>query len=138
MRQSGKRIYLLLGGLALAGHAWLLYYLVFGGPADSSFLACPTRKLTGIPCPACGTTRSAAALAQGQFESALWTNPLGYLALAFLIFIPMWIVYDLLQKSQSLKQAYQLAEAKFKQPKFAWPLTLLLLANWIWNIFKLL
>ena len=138
MRQSGKRIYLLLGGLALAGHAWLLYYLVFGGPADSSFLACPTRKLTGIPCPACGTTRSATALAQGQFESALWTNPLGYLALAFLIFIPIWIVYDLLQKSQSLKQAYQLAEAKFKQPKFAWPLTLLLLANWIWNIFKLL
>lgn len=137
MRQSGKRIYLLLGGLALAGHAWLLYYLVWGGPAESSLLACPTRKLTGIPCPACGTTRSAAALAQGQFELALWTNPLGYLALAFLLAIPFWLAYDLLCKSQSLKQAYQRAEAKIKQPQFAWPLALLLLANWIWNIFKL-
>jgi len=138
MRQSGKRIYLLLGGLALAGHAWLLYYLVWGGPKDSSFLACPTRRLTGIPCPACGTTRSAAALSHGQFELALWTNPLGYLALAFMLAIPIWIAYDLFSKSESLKNAYQQAEAKLKRPEFAWPCALLLLANWIWNIFKLL
>lgn len=138
MRQSGKRIYLLLGGLALAGQGWLWYFLVYGGPAESSLLACPTRRLIGIPCPACGTTRSAAALAQGQFELALQTNPLGYLALAFLIVIPMWIVYDLWQQTQSLKEAYQQAEAKLKRPQFAWPLALLLLANWIWNIFKLL
>lgn len=138
MWKSGKRIYLLLGGLALAGHSWLLYYLMYGGPSESSFLACPTRTLTGIPCPACGTTRSAAALAQGQFESALWTNPIGYLALAFLIGVPFWIAYDLLNNTQSLKQVYQHAEAKIKRPQFAWPIALLLLANWIWNIFKLL
>lgn len=138
MWRSGKRIYLLLGGLALAGHAWLLYYLVWGGPEESSLLACPTRRLTGIPCPACGTTRSAAALSHGQFELALWTNPLGYLALAFMLAIPIWIAYDLLTKSQSLKNAYQQAEANLKRPQFAWPFALLLLANWIWNIFKLL
>ena len=42
--------------------------------------ACPLRTLTGIPCPTCGGTRAAAALARPDLRAALAMNPLVALA----------------------------------------------------------
>lgn len=44
-------------------------------------IICPVRLLTGIPCPACGTTRSIGCLLLGNFNDALKLNPVGYLVL---------------------------------------------------------
>lgn len=47
-------------------------------------LACPLRTMTGVPCPFCGMTTAAEALATGQVSQALAANPfiLGVVALA--------------------------------------------------------
>jgi Protein of unknown function (DUF2752) len=36
-----------------------------------SFLKCPLRALTGIPCPTCGMTRSFVAISQGNLDAAI-------------------------------------------------------------------
>ena len=40
-------------------------------------IVCPIRLLTGIPCPACGTTRSIGALCEGKFAESWSLNPFG-------------------------------------------------------------
>ena len=46
---------------------------------------CLFRNVTGLPCPFCGSTRSVGHILQGEFSAALYSNPLGYLGLAFLV-----------------------------------------------------
>ena len=47
--------------------------------------SCTFRNLTGIPCPSCGTTRTALALLNFDICSALAVNPLGTLVAVFFI-----------------------------------------------------
>lgn len=60
----------LAAGVVLSAHlvdpAW-----VAAGP-----ILCPVRRLTGIPCPGCGMTRAAVALAHGDLASAVAFHPL--------------------------------------------------------------
>ena len=52
---------------------------------------CPFRSFTGIPCPSCGTTRALQYLIQGQFLKAIYTNPLGIIAIfAMFIYAIIW------------------------------------------------
>lgn len=56
-------VILFLGSLSLASHV-------------AGIGICPLRRLTGIPCPTCGATRAALALAQGELAAALGFHPL--------------------------------------------------------------
>jgi Protein of unknown function (DUF2752) len=47
---------------------------------------CPFHALTGLPCPACGTTRAAGCLLRGDLLSSLSWNPLGSLGLVAAVF----------------------------------------------------
>jgi len=47
-----------------------------------SWLVCPIRSLTGIPCPTCGMTRSLMAVARGE-----WGEAIGYHAFGPLLFL---------------------------------------------------
>lgn len=62
-----------LGAAGVLGAGWLL----LGLPTP----LCSFHALTGIPCPACGTTRAAACLLRVDFAGALGWNPLGTLLL---------------------------------------------------------
>lgn len=59
--------------------AWSAVALV--GPDDSGPPLCPWRAVTGLDCPFCGATRSAAALASGDLVAALSHNALFVVAL---------------------------------------------------------
>jgi hypothetical protein len=64
------------GAVALAGAAlvpWL-------GPRTAALPACPLHVATGWPCPACGSGRALAALADGDLAGALGWNPLAVAA----------------------------------------------------------
>ena len=61
-----------LAGLGAAGAA-AAYQAALGG--EGLWLPCPLRTITGIPCPLCGMTTAATALASGDLGGALTANP---------------------------------------------------------------
>jgi len=72
----------------------------------------------------------------GDFVSAMLWNPLGFVMAFLLIICPLLISYDLLYKKQFLLNTYLRVESYFKIKKVAIPMSLLIIGNWIWNIYK--
>jgi len=76
---QGARARGIRAGIA-AGIAAALVALACGLPLPPS-LPCAFHALTGLPCLFCGGTRAADALLHGQWERALYLNPLAFPAL---------------------------------------------------------
>lgn len=134
MPSQKSRIYLLLTGLTILGYVWV--GLALGRETGESVIVCPIKTVSGIPCPACGSTRSVIQLVQGDFWGAIQSNPFGLLIFITLIFTPLWLIYDITTKKESLWQFYQNVESFVRRKKIAVFLILLVLANWLWNISK--
>jgi len=70
-----------------------------------SFLVCPCRYLTGIPCPGCGMTRSFVAIAQGDWHQAIEQNLFGPVLFASFLVASIHLTIELVKKRQ-LKAFY--------------------------------
>lgn len=69
------------GGALAVGAAFLLSPdHIEDGP-----VICPFRRLTGLPCPGCGLTRSWVYLAHGQWRDAIVAHPFGLVAVALTV-----------------------------------------------------
>lgn len=132
---SNTRPYWILSLLSLTSFGWIAYQLTCH--QHESIGLCLFKQVTGVACPSCGTTRSVLLLLEGQLQEGLLLNPLGLLALALLIIIPVWIVYDLALQKRSLLHVYTLAERKIQQHRSIYiPLITIIVLNWVWNIAK--
>ena len=60
--------------------------------AQSGPVICPFRRLTGLPCPACGLTRSWVDLAHGDLVGSVQHNPFGPVLLAGLVALVVLVV----------------------------------------------
>jgi hypothetical protein len=77
-----------LGALLIAGRAVSIH-----------MPPCPFRALTGIPCPGCGMTRLADAVAHGRFHQALGADVAGVAILATLMVLATtYLVRVIIQK----------------------------------------
>ena len=99
---------------------------------------CLFHRVTGYACPSCGTTRSIASILHGDLISALLTNPLGLIVFTGLLILPLIIVFDLISGKRNLLKIYEGTERMVRNPKIATVLIILIIANWIWNIYKAL
>ncbi|HLN95363.1 DUF2752 domain-containing protein [Flavobacterium sp. HJ-32-4] len=97
---------------------------------------CLFHSATGVPCPSCGTTRAALLLLRGHVLASLAKNPLGILAVAGMLTIPLWVIGDLLTGKSTFLAAYLRMEKTVRRPLVASFLVALVLLNWIWNIYK--
>ena len=95
-------------------------------------LVCPFKYVTGIPCPGCGGTRAFFALVHGHIAEAVMINPLSVLVIVFALIAPVWLFADCYRGSDSLQRVMR--------SKWSWQTTaivvVIILANWIWNIYK--
>lgn len=97
---------------------------------------CLIKQATGIPCPSCGTTRAIDALLHGHFAESVLLNPFGLLVFGAMVLFPLWVLVDLVSGKQSFFLFYKGFEKILQRRFIAIPLVILVLLNWIWNIFK--
>ena len=138
MTLDRTKLYLFLFIACLAGYSWVYYSMNNTGATSNTVEVCLIKHVTNIPCPSCGSTRSVISLTKGDFVQALKINPLGYIVALIMLLAPMWILFDVATKRKTLLGFYQKTETFLRRPKFAIPLILLLIINWIWNITKAL
>jgi len=136
MMLSRGRLYLLLMAGCLAGYGWVLFARQQHVRPDNGLELCFTKRLTGIPCPSCGSTRSVIALTEGDITAPFRLNPLGYVIAFFLVVTPFWILADLIRNADSLFNVYQKTEQLIRRRWIAVTLIVLLAMNWIWTIIK--
>ena len=135
MFSSARRLYGLMALLCVAGYTWLYLHI------DKSWsthvgTVCILKRTTGIPCPSCGSTRSILSLLHGDLVAALLWNPFGYLIFAGLLIVPFWMMHDVIRKQRTLLTVYQNMESLLQRRIVTWPLVIMVLLNWCWNIYK--
>jgi hypothetical protein len=131
-----SRLYTLILSACLAGYIWLFYISTSLHSERSPVEVCLIKRFTNIPCPSCGSTRSIFSLIHGDFQQAVYINPIGLIVAVIMLLTPIWIFVDLLLKRTTLFDLFQQTESFLKKPKVAIPIVLLMLTNWLWNITK--
>jgi hypothetical protein len=94
------------------------------------------KKVTGLPCPSCGTTRSIFSVLDGDISHAVHWNPFGLVVFTLMIISPTWILVDVLFSKETFLRWYGRVENLIRSRWIAIPAIGLVLANWIWNIAK--
>jgi hypothetical protein len=130
-----NRLYLIVIIACFFGTLYLLYQINNFSNSDT-FSVCPIKTVTGYPCPSCGTTRAIVFLSKGNIVSSIQQNPFGLIVGLCMLVLPFWIGYDVLKKKATFYQFYLKAEAEIRKPKIALILILLVILNWIWNLYK--
>lgn len=120
----------------LAGYIWLYVNVKYYVNGSHEIGVCIIKHTTNVPCPSCGSTRSVLSAFQGNIAGAFMLNPFGLIIVVILIVSPVWILSDKILKKESFWIFYQKMEQWLKIKPVAFMAILLVLANWIWNIYK--
>lgn len=131
-----NKLYAILLIACIAGYIWLYYSITSNITENKSLEVCLIKHSINIPCPSCGSTRSVISLTKGNFVEAFDLNPIGYIVALIMLIAPVWIISDVIFKTNSLFKFYQIIERQLKKPQYAIPLILFVIINWIWNITK--
>ncbi|WP_281322922.1 DUF2752 domain-containing protein [Flavobacterium aestivum] len=132
-----NKLYILILFACFLGYSWL-FFLEFA-PIKNSGLdltVCIFKRVTGLPCPSCGTTRAVSFLFNGEIVKSLFLNPFGILVAGIMIVSPVWIIRDLITKKKSFYDFYLKVEKLIQKIEIFIPLIILVILNWIWNIYK--
>ncbi len=132
-----NKLYNLVLTACFLGYSWL-FFVNFSERRSSNIdlTACLFKRITTIPCPSCGTTRTIQEIAKGDLMSSLFINPFGIIVAFIMICAPVWIAYDFFAKKETFYTFYLNAESIIRMKKVAICLILLVLINWFWNIYK--
>jgi len=129
-RSSRNRRYAGIAALGAAGGAWLLC----AGTVGAGLTPCPFKLVTGIGCPACGSTRAVLALFEGR--DPLQYNPVGLVTFAVAVMALVLMAVDLARGSDRLLRYWTCAEHWLRKPPVALTVCVLLVANWAWTLSK--
>jgi hypothetical protein len=127
MRFDFKLKYLVFIIFLISGYFFLLFSGIF-----NNHTFCLFKNITGIPCPACGTTRATLLLFHGEFINSILINPFGILTNLLILSSIVWMIRDIIKNNDTflpfLKRDWDY--------RIKILLMLIVLTNWIWNIVK--
>ena len=129
-----KKFYFLILFILIVAFFWI--YIIKNQFIPKELNFCFIKSVSGFPCSTCGTTRSLIFLLNGHFLKSLLTNPLGVLYSLLILFLPIWILFDLIFNQKTLFNFYNSLKLKINNKKFYIILIILICINWIWNIKK--
>lgn len=133
---SIKQFYIGIIAMLVLSYSWIGFSFYILKPNPNSISLCLFKHTTHLPCPSCGITRSFWALLHGHVYDAILINPLSLVALFLLLFCSTTIIYDGITQKNKLWTCFQYINTSFKQKKVYIPATIIMLANWFWNIQK--
>ena len=93
---------------------------------------CIFKNITGVPCPACGSTRATLQLFHGELWGSILINPLGVLTNLFILISIFWMLFDIARS----KETFFPFLIKDWNNKIKIFIVLIVLVNWMWNIEK--
>ena len=128
-----KQFYRLITSGVLIGGIYILVLLFIYKPTKT---LCLFKTITTIPCPSCGSTRAIMEIIHGNIYNAFYWNPLGIITFSLMLIIIPWVLYDKISNKESLYSYYKKVEQKINSLFIAIPLIILVVAIWIWNIYK--
>lgn len=129
-----NKLYSLLFIACLAGFIYLFYNI--NTLQSQTFRVCIIKNVTGYPCPSCGTTRAVTLLLEGRILESILLNPFGIIVAIVMTIFSFWVVLDIILKKETFYFWYKKTEVTIRKPWLALILILLVLLNWIWNIYK--
>lgn len=129
-----NKLYSLLLIACLAGFIYLFYSIQ--KEQQETVGVCIIKNVTGYPCPSCGTTRAVTLLLNGEIINSLLLNPFGIIVAIIMTIFPVWVLTDIALRKETFFLAYKKAETIIRKPWIAIVLILLVLLNWIWNLYK--
>jgi hypothetical protein len=98
---------------------------------------CFLKAITGIPCPACGTTRAFLLLFKGEIYKSIVMNPLGIVVFICVFCFLLLFFFDLIFQKKTINNCFDKFNA-IANKKFLFILFFtLLIINWIWNVNKM-
>ena len=96
-------------------------------------IPCTFLRLTGIPCPFCGFTRSFWAIAHGRWSEAMYTCPLSFGVFFLVVILFLWNVSALAGRRVMYPSNFMTA-TPFRRRALAGGIFLLFLCNWIYRL----
>lgn len=103
---SDKRDLRIISFFFCVGVAWLLINLLWNVHIE----ICPFKRLIGIPCPSCGTTRAFKSFFAFNVVEALKYNINIIILLPSIVTYVALRVYDLIFRTQKLEQVYRIVK----------------------------
>jgi transposase-like protein len=129
-----NKLYAIVFIACFFGLAYLFYKINY---SESSHLTvCIIKNVTGYACPSCGTTRAVQLFLQRNFAASLQMNPFGIIVAILMVISPIWILFDIITKKETFYFWYKKAEEIIRIKWIAITLIILVIINWIWNIYK--
>lgn len=116
--------------LALSALAWV--WLHWRPDLVARVAHCPLKDATGIPCPTCGGTHAAIALARGDLATAWWANPLVVLIAAGLALWSLWALAA--SFVPRWRRGVELGPGEKKAARIL--AALLIVLAWVWQFFR--
>ena len=131
-----KHLYQLVSLLSVLAYTWIIYNSFFLKIDEEGIIVCWFRTISGLPCPACGSTSGMIEIFKGNFYKAFHYNPFAFSSLIILIFSSLWVSYDIVLKKDGFYKFYLTVNEKLKKKRIIIPIILLFLIIWVWNIYK--
>lgn len=131
-----NKIYGLVILLSVLAYSWLIYNAFFHKIGEEGITLCWFKTISGLPCPACGSTSGIIEIFKGNFYNAFQYNPFAFSSLIILITSSLWVMLDLILKKDSFYKFFLIINDKLKKKRIIIPIILLFLIIWAWNIYK--
>jgi len=132
---SHKRFYSGITLLLMLGLGWIAYQLYTHN--TWSIVACPFKRVTHYPCPACNSTTAVLQILDGYIWVGIQTNPLSIFLIGGIIISIVMGIYDIIFQKTSLYNLYQKLENTTKKSAYVkWALFLFFILIWINNILQ--
>lgn len=110
---------------------WIVWHLCGSVP---SYIGCPFKSVTGIPCPSCGMTTGVLSHLSGHHKEGFLSHPLAFIMIIMMCAVIIMAISDAISGRKRLFEYYLKVEKSFQNKWVVIVFTIFILSLWAYNI----